>query len=394
MIKRLFVFCALVLCFPLLAGHALANPELGMRTAIQVSKAYELEQQEKLSEAIELLESIKSNARYDKAYVARMLAIYYWQSGQPSKAIKQLKFAVDSDAFKNEQGWQTERMLAELMLSENMPEQALQHFDHLAQTAHANSITKEQLADVWLNKARAYYLLQQWDPLLTTIDHHQKLDNTPRQQPLSLQLTAEIRLSLFNSAIITAQKLLALQPDNLVWWRQLSSLYMQTKQYRLALATLVSAERAGIDIPDNLQFSKAQLYAQQGVPEHAAMTYAELQVDGKDIETMVKQARHWQMAREWTKAQTAWSAVARLNSKYYENVSRLALQQGKYQEALTALDKASGLSQHTRQLLKIRAYAGQKDYSKAKQTAEVAHREQPSKQTADWLIYLAQMTKE
>ncbi len=394
MIQRLFVFLALTLSSSFITSYAMANQELGMHTATQVAKAYELEQQEKLSEAIVILESIQSNARYDTAYIARVLGIYYWQSQQPSKAIKQLQFAVESGAFKNEQGWQTERMLAELMLSENMPEQALQHFERLAQTAKASGITKVQEANVWLNKARAYYLLQQWEPLLTTIVFQQKLDSTPNLQPLSLQLTAEIRLSHLDNAILTTQKLLTLQPDNLLWWQQLSSLYMQTTQYKLALATLVSAERAGIELPDNLQLSKAQLYAQQGIPEQAALTYSGLQIDDKDIETMVKQARHWQMAREWSKAQTAWSAVARLNSKYYKNVSQLALQQGQYQEALTALDKASALSKHHKQLLRIRAYAGKKNYSKAKQIAEVTHREKPTQQTADWLVYLEQMTQE
>jgi tetratricopeptide (TPR) repeat protein len=392
--KRLFVFWVLTLSSPFFTGHAAASPELAMRTAAQVSKAYELEQQDKLSEAIGILESIKSNARYDKAYIARMLGIYYWQSEQPSKAIDQLQFAVETGAFKDEQGWQTERMLAELMLSQNMPKQALPHFNHLIQQAEANKISKQQLAEVWLNKARAYYLLQQWKPLLTAIMQHQKLDNTPRLQPLSLQLTAEIHLSRLNSAILTTQKLLTLQPENMTWWQQLSSLYMQTQQYKLALATLVSAERAGFEIPDNLQLSKAQLYSQQGIPERAALTYAELQMDDKDIETMVNQARHWQMAREWSKAQTAWSAVANLNNKYYENVSLLALQQGQYQEALTAINKATELSKHNKQLLKIRAYAGQRNYLQAKQLAEVTHREKPTKQTADWLIYLEQMTKE
>lgn len=393
MSKRLLVLSAMLLGLVSMSSISYANQELGMRTATQVSKAYELEQEDKLKEAIELLAKLEPSANYDKAYVARMLGIYYWQAEQPDKAIKQLQIAVDTQAFKDAQGWQTERMLAELMLSEDLPEKALVHFDRLTKSAESNEIEKDQVTGVWLNKARAHYLLQQWKSLLAAIKQYHKLDATPKLQPLSLQLTAEMQLSHLKSAILTTQKLLALQPDNLMWWQQLSSLYMQTKQYKLALATLVSAERAGIQVPDNLQLSKAQLYSQQGIPEKAAESYANLQVETSDIDTIIKQARHWQMAREWSKAQTAWLAAARLNSKYYEEVSRLELQQGDFKQALSSLSKAKGMNKQDRLLLQIRAYVGLKNYEEATKVAQQAHRAKPSTQTADWLQYLEKMTQ-
>ncbi len=393
MIKRLFITSALALCSMLVVTSVVAAPQLGMRTATQVSKAYELEQDDKLNQAITLLEGIKPSANYDKAYVARMLGIYYWQAEQPEKAIKQLQIAVNTNAFEDEQGWQTERMLAELLLSEDKPEQALVHLDKLTQSAEANNISKEQITGVWLNKARAHYLLQQWKPLLAAINHYHQLDATPKLQPLTLQLTAELQLKRLKSGILTTQKLLALQPDNLMWWQQLSSLYMQTKQYKLALATLVSAERAGLELPENLQVSKAQLYSQQGVPEKAAQSYANLQVKTSDINTIIKQARHWQMAREWSNAQKAWLAAARLNGKYYEEVARLELQQGDFKQALNSLNKVTGINKQEKLLLQVRAYVGLKDYAKATDVAQAAHREKPTTQTADWLQYLEQMSQ-
>jgi predicted Zn-dependent protease len=392
MSKRVLTLFALSLS--VLTGGAFASQELGMRTAAQVSKAYELEQEEKLNEAITLLEGLKPNASFDKAYVARMLGIYYWQAEQPKKAITQLQIAVDTKAFKDEQGWQTERMLAELMLSEDMPEKALVHFNNLTKTANSyEKLSKQQISGVWLNKARAHYLLQEWKSLLAAIKHYHQLDSTPKLQPLSLQLSAEMQLNHLKSAILTTQKLLALQPDNVMWWQQLSSLYMQTKQYKLALATLVSAQRAGIQVPDNLKLSKAQLYSQQGIPEKAAESYADLQVKETDIDTIIKQARHWQMAREWTNAQTAWLAAARLNGKYYEEVSRLELQRGDFKQALASLRKVKSMPEQERLLLEVRAYVGMKDYAKATKVAEQAHRIKPTTQSADWLQYLQQMSR-
>ncbi|MFA0085146.1 tetratricopeptide repeat protein [Vibrio sp. 10N.261.51.F12] len=372
---------------------AVAKQELGMRTATQVSKAYELEQQEKLTEAIALLETLKPSASFDKAYVARMLGIYYWQADKTDLAIKQLQIAVNTHAFKDDQGWQTERMLAELLLSDTKAEQSLVHFERLVTSAEALEIPKAQLTTAWLNKARAHYLLQQWAPLLASINQYHRLDSTPKLQPLSLQLSAELQLSRLKSAIITSQKLLALQPEKMMWWQQLSALYMQTKQYKLALATLVSAKRAGIDIPDTMQLSMAQLYAQQGIPEKSAHLYRDLQLSDTDVDTIVKQATHWQMAREWTHAQTSWLAAARLNAKYYEQVSRLEMQQGDFKQALQSLDKVKGLTLQEKQLLQIRAYVGLKQYATAKTLAESAHKAKPTTQTADWLNYLDQMTQ-
>ena len=392
--NKLISYIGLVLvCSLSFAQTAIAKQELGMRTATQVSKAYSLEQEDKLTDAITLLEKLKPSANYDQAYVARMLGIYYWQAEQSELAIKQLQIAVNTGAFTGEQGWQTERMLAELLLSETKAEQALVHFDALVTSAGSLDIPKEQITTAWLNTARSHYLLQQWTPLLTAIKQYHKLDSTPKLQPLSLQLSAELQLSHLKSAIITSQKLLALQPNNAMWWQQLSALYMQTKQYKLALATLVSAQRAGIDMPESMQVSMAQLYAQQGIPEKSAHLYSDLQVNDTDIETIIKQATHWQMAREWHNAQRSWQAAARLNAKYYEQVSRLELQQGAFDAALISLSKVTGISLQEKQILQIRAYVGLKQYEAAKKLAQAAHREKPSSQTSDWLDYLDQMTK-
>lgn len=389
--KRILVIFAITLSSWFVTS-AHAAQELGMRTATQVSKAYELEQQNKLTEAIRVLEETQPSSTYDKAYVARMLGIYYWQAEQPQRAIRQLQIAVDSQAFKQDQGWQTERMLAELLLSEQQPEQALGHFERLVKHDQAHKISSQQLANVWLNTARAHYLMQQWVPLLVSLKHYHQLDNKPRISPLSLQLSAEMQLSRLQNAIVTTQKLLALQPDHVIWWQQLSSLYVQTRQYKLALATLVSAERAGIQIPDNLQLSKAQLYAQQGIPEKAAISYQTLQVDEADIDTIVKQAQQWQMAREWSKARSAWLAAARLNNQYFEQVARLELQQGDFQSALASLDKVSRSDQQPTLLLKVRAYVGLKEYQQAQTVARLAHQQKPSPQSARWLEYLDQLT--
>ncbi|MFA0521551.1 hypothetical protein AB4501_31835, partial [Vibrio sp. 10N.222.55.E8] len=69
---------------------------LSQYTAIRVQKAYQLAQDEQVKQAIDVLADLDLSKGYDKAYVARMLGVFYWQDGKTDAAIKQLTYAVDT----------------------------------------------------------------------------------------------------------------------------------------------------------------------------------------------------------------------------------------------------------------------------------------------------------
>ena len=107
MIKRL-----LLVSLILASGTSFAQ-ELSQYTATRVQKAHELAQEEQVKQAITMLREIDTSREYDQAFVARMLGVFYWQDGKPKQAIKQLEKAVTSGLLQDEQGWITERMLAD-----------------------------------------------------------------------------------------------------------------------------------------------------------------------------------------------------------------------------------------------------------------------------------------
>ena len=111
--KKVVIALVLMLCAPV-STHA---EELSQFTAGKVQRAHNLQQDEKLNEAIVLLADLDPSRAYDKAFVKRMLGIFYWQKGNTNKAIDNLSYAVTSGLLNDEQAWVTQRMLADILLS-------------------------------------------------------------------------------------------------------------------------------------------------------------------------------------------------------------------------------------------------------------------------------------
>ncbi|HAS4923253.1 TPA: hypothetical protein I7C59_003734, partial [Vibrio cholerae] len=107
--------------------------ELTPYTASKVVKANQLAQENKVKEAIQILKQAELSRSYDRAYVARMLGVFYWQNEQIPAAIASLKLAVESNELQDDQAWTTRKMLADLLISQQEYRSALKHYYTLAQ---------------------------------------------------------------------------------------------------------------------------------------------------------------------------------------------------------------------------------------------------------------------
>ena len=126
--KRLAFIIALTAAASLPLSSAYAGGKLSHSIAVKVQKANNLQLDDKVNQAIDLLVSLKPVEPYDKAFVQRMLGVFYWQQGNPSKAISNLSKAVKSGLLQDDQAWVTQRMLADILLSEQKYSQALQNY--------------------------------------------------------------------------------------------------------------------------------------------------------------------------------------------------------------------------------------------------------------------------
>ncbi len=383
MIKRTFLIGLLSL-----NTFAAVAAELSQYTAVRVQKANQMAQEEQFKSAICALNAIETSRAYDKAFVARMLGVFYWQDGQVKPAIKQLSDAVNSKQLQDEQAWTTQKMLADLLLSDQRYKQALQHYYQLLKQVPETQKTDE----LWLRVAQAHYQLSEWKPVIPAVDNYRHLQTKDELQPLSLKLGAQLQLKRYKDAIPTIEKLIVLQPDKVNWWRQLVGLQMQVNDNKGALSSLAIAKQQGVELSQQDRKLLAQLYAQQRIPERAAIEISQLEGANSDLDLIVTQASYWQHAREWDKALKQWQKAAQFNGKYHWNVAQLMVQEGHYQQALTVLDKVEGRKEQVA-LAKTRAYYKLNQYEQALIEAKKADNLTPSSQSKSWIKYLSQLRK-
>ncbi|NOI75783.1 hypothetical protein F0224_08840 [Vibrio coralliilyticus] len=380
MMKRLALI-ALLLASPITAAQ-----ELTQYTAVRVQKANELAQEEQLKEAITLLKEIDTSRDYDKAFVARMLAVFYWQDGNTKQAISKMEYAVESGLLRDEQAWISQRMLADLYLNDQQFAKALKHYYQLVK-----SVPETQKAqDLWLRIAQSHYQLEQWDKVVPAVDKYLKVEKKEILQPLSLKLGAQLELKHWSAAISTLELLISIQPEKLSWWRQLVGLQMKVGKDKEALDTLALAKINGLPLSQSDRRMLAQMYAKRGIPERAAIEISELDGAQTDVQLLSEQATYWQLAKEWDKSLSIWKLAAEKDAKYNWSVAQLMVQQGYYKDSLSVLDKVKGREADVA-LAKTRALYKLNLLEKALVQAKRANNIEPSSQAKSWIKYLSQL---
>ncbi|AUI88643.1 hypothetical protein BS333_20295 [Vibrio azureus] len=369
-----------------LAALSSSANELSQYTAGRVQKAHQLAEKEQFSQAIAILKALDPSRGYERAFVARMLGIFYWQNGQVQPAIKQLTLAVKSGQLKDEQAWQTQKMLADLLLNAQQFKQALPHYYHLTKATPK----KQKVDQVWLRIAQSHYQLKEWKKVLSAMASYDRFHLPDTQAPLSMTLSAQLELKKWRPAIGTIKRLIDLQPSRTEWWRQLVALYLHVNDSSKALDTMALAKLKGVPFDNSDHKLLAQLYAKRGIPERAAKELGEIAGIDSDRKLKAQQATYWQMAKEWQKSIASWRLAAKLDRQYNWHLAQLLVQEGQYQSALAALDKVSGRKADVA-LMKTRAYFKLQKFDDALAYAKRSNEMAPSTQAQSWVKYLSQL---
>ncbi|PSU49206.1 hypothetical protein C9J12_09490 [Photobacterium frigidiphilum] len=383
-LKNVVIACTLMLCISM----SVQAKELSQFTAGKVQRAHNLQQDEKLNEAITLLADLNPSRAYDKAFVKRMLGIFYWQKGNTKNAIANLSYAVDSGLLNDEQAWVTQRMLADILLSEQQFTVALPHYYTLSK-----SIPDNQKADeLWLRIAQSHYQIEEWSRVLAALKQFDRFNKKVDIQPLTIKLGAQLQLKHWKGAIITLNGLIGLEPNKTVWWQQLAGIQIRIGRSNDALDTLALAKHQGVELRQQDLKTLAQLYAQRGIPERAAILFSELDGVDTDAKLLSDQAMYWQMAKEWNKAISTWAKAAALDNRYRWELAQLLLQEGHYRKALTELDRVKRKAKKADvELAKVRAYYKLEDFDRAIIHAKLANNITSSAASTSWIRYLSQI---
>lgn len=387
MMKKIIGIIGLVLStsFPLSAANA--GAQLSPLIAMKVQRANDLQLDNKVDSAIALLADLSPSRAYDSAYVQRMLGVFYWQQGNKTLAMRSLSQAVDSGALQDAQARTTKRMLADILLSEQQYKQALPHYYALTTDIPA----AEKGSELWLRIAQTHYQLREWKNVITAMQRYDNYRINDVVPALSITLGAQLQLEQWRAAVVTLQRLIALEPSTLGWWQQLANVQLRSGNNADALSTIQLAKYQGVALGQTDLHRLAQLYAQQGIPEQAAKQIAALENAQSRVDLLVEQANYWQMAREWQSAITVWRQAARKDHQYRWPLAQLLLQEGEYHSALKVLDGvAINDKQAEVELAKVQAYYQLAEFTQALAHAKKADIITPSSAAKRWVKYLTQ----
>lgn len=383
--KWIFALCLISMS----QSSLLMAKDLTAYSVSKVIKAQELADKQQLSQAITLLRESDSRQEYDRAYINRMLGIYLWQSGDINGAIKALQSALASQQLDARMDWTSERMLADLYLSQGSYRKALKHYRDMIN----QPLSGEDLTAIWTRIAQASYQLEEWTSSLNASEKYEALDGKTSVNTLSLKLGAQLQLSRLKAALITLDKLLVLAPNQRNFWLQKVSVQLQLKQPDKALATLQLAQLQGVHFERSDWLMLAQLYAQNSIPERAARILAQLDLQGDD-RLQQQLAVYWQQAKQWQNAIDAWQILATKDHQFYWQIAALQMQLGQYDNALASLKQLPADQDKSKvALTRAQAFYQLGEYSHALAQAQIAHSLKPDHESQRWIEYLTQLEK-
>ncbi|KJY80548.1 tetratricopeptide repeat protein [Vibrio nigripulchritudo] len=365
----------------------------------KLHQASELQQEDKLNEAIVLLEGMSLKSDYDKAFTKRILGVYYWQSENAAKAIKSLDVSVKVNALQPVDQWKTRQMLADILFSEQKFKQAIPHYLVLLKTdypASDNNVKKQLIKDknaIQLRMSMAYYQQQNWKSSLARIKQYKPSNSRETLQALKIRVVSELQLERWKDAEKTVNRILRFEPNQKSWWQQLVSTQLQQGKQQSALETYALSKYQGIHFTINEYIVMAQLYGQHRMPEKAARILKEMFAKypkSKSEKNLRMQANYWQVAKEWDNAISAWQTVSKINPKYHWRLAQLLIQQSRYQQAIGIIDKARPYADRRDfSLAKIRLLYKLNRFQDALAEAKRLNEKIPSDSAKGWISYLS-----
>ncbi|GEA51982.1 hypothetical protein VIN01S_27860 [Vibrio inusitatus NBRC 102082] len=387
MMNRSLIMLVLTAIF---LGSNVNAQELSRSTANRVHQAYELQSQGDDTKAIEVLESVDSSRTFDTSYVQRMLGILYWQEEESAKAEKALSHSIELKGLPAEQHTETQRMLADIQLSNGKMSQALDNYHQvISQNQTQKSLQPETVQQIWLRIGQANYQMESWTSVLNASKSYYSAGGKTTTSVLNLRLGAELSLKQWNNALKTTLVLRGLEPETERWWTQTLNLYLRIGNFQQALSTLKQYERAGFELTKDQYRMMAQLYSKQGVPEKSAQIFHNLNKgDTAKAKDLAIEAQHWQKAREWDESLNAWARASGKDNDYRWSYIQLLMQNKQYKTAISQLDKVEESSR--RELTSVEAYYRLGNREQALKHAQKANQIKSDRVALNWIRYLNQ----
>ena len=375
----------------------LIGPSVGKK----VQKAFELYSgnekegiESDIDGALVVLLDINAKKDYDKAYVARFIAVMYATKGdQEKEAIKYLKLAVGPDILNEGDHGEALKLLADLQMQTKKYKNALKNY-----YAWMDFTGKED-GNTWVKIAQANYELKQLDKMIEPADRAiAAFGDKPNQNPYVLKLTSYYERKKYKKAVEVLETVILIFPENKAWWTQLPMFYLLVEDYPKAVQTLDLAYKQGFLEKESQFKTLASLYSSNEAPYKAAkllekhIASGDITRDDKNISTL---ANTWHAAMHIGKAAKYYGELAKMTNeaKHYRKQGMLLKQDEQFSKAIPALQKALtlGIKNQGRIHMDIAAsYFYLEKYKKAYAAINKAIKDPKSRKSAKgWKSFIA-----
>ena len=322
----------------------LVGPSVGKK----VQKAFELYAGDEkkgiesdIDGALVVLHDINAKKDYDKAYVARFIAVMYATKGdQEKEAIKYLKIAVAPDILNEGDHGEALKLLGDLQMQTKDYQSALGNYYAWME------FTGKDDGNTWVKIAQANYELKQLDKVIVPADKAiAAFGDKPNQNPYVLKLQSYYERKKYKDAIKVLETVVLIFPENKTWWTQLPMFYMLVENFDKAVQTLDLAYKQGFLDKESQIKTLANLYSSTEAPYKAARLLEKhiasglVKRDDKNISTL---ANAWHAAQHVGTAAKYYGELAKMTNeaKHYRKQGMLLKQDEQFTKAIPALNKA------------------------------------------------------
>ncbi len=314
---------------------------VGPRVGKKVQKAFEAYSADDIKGALAILLEIEASKPYDKAYVARMVAVMYATLGDnDQKTIEYLKKAIEPDLLNEGDHSESLKLLGDMQMQTKDYKGALISF-----YAWMDFSGKDD-GQTYVKIANAYYSLKQLDKVIEPADKAiAAFGDKPNQNPYILKITSYYERKMYKEAVNVLETVIQVFPENKQWWTQLPMFYLLIEDYDKAVQTLDLAYKLGHLDKEGQIKTLASLYSQAEAPHKAAKLLEKyiasglVKRDDKNISTL---ANAWHSAQHIDKAASYYGELAKMTSdpKHYRKQGMLLKQDEQFAKAIVALNKA------------------------------------------------------
>lgn len=395
--KKLIVFtlgisllCSSTMVFAANTGGLLSQPTFRRLTDINEFMA-EKNYDEALAVANELLANVQGDD-YEAAVVLRQIAyIYIYKEDYPT-GLRYLEQALAKKAFGEAEEQSATIALAQLYLTEDKYQKVIELLNGYLKSG------KELPPKAYILAAISYSSLNQYKQALPYAKKAVELSEEPRKDWHKLLLAIYFELHEYRNAADLLEVMIAYWPDEVEFWRNLASIYLELKEDAKALATLALAyEQDMLESEQNL-LNLSRLYILYDAPYKAGKVVSTGIAD-KQIEATVKNLEL--LATAWTQAREYELAVEVLgeaggkadDGEFYLQQARLYATMHQWDGVVTAVDnamkKGSLEKPGTAYILQGMAAVEEDEFDKALKAFTQAQKYEDSKEQAgEWIAYV------